>query len=134
MISIEQIPGLSEGIYLLLWLALLDIWLELARDRRNFVEEIELQIVERSRSTRQSRDYQVDHAVERRLHRILLSRTSSQLRPTISEGGTTHDFAAIVFVAVSLHIPNDLMAEQLRYLRCLENKALHIALHSACER
>lgn len=33
-----------------------------------------------------------------------------------SEGMITHYFAAVILVAIGFHIPDDLMAEQLRYL------------------
>lgn len=39
----------------------------------------------------------------------------------------TNHFGCVVFVTIGLHIPNDLVAEQLRYLRSLEDEASNVA-------
>src|SRR6266478_473407 len=38
------------------------------------------------------------------------------------EGRSTYNFSHVVFVTVCLHVPNDLVAEQLRHLSGLKNE------------
>lgn len=52
------------------------------------------------------------------------------VRSTVSNQSSrmdTHNFASVILVAIGFHVPDDLMAEQLRNLGCFEDEALHIA-------
>jgi len=62
-----------------------------------------------------------------RFHRILLG---NDIAVTTGGGGkrtTTYNFSHVIFVTVCFHVPNYLVAKQLRYLGGLENEIRDIA-------
>jgi hypothetical protein len=94
--------------HLLLRLALLDIRLEFARDRRDLGEEAKLEVVEILGLAGKRSDYHVNHSIEHRFHWIL-------------------NFSRVVLVAVGLHVPNDLMAKELGDFGSFKDEAFHVA-------
>ena len=91
----------------LLRLGLLDERHELPRNRRDLVEEAEFLLVEFLGFARQRADDEVDHSLEGGLIWIRY-------------------FREVVFVSVRFHVPDDLVAEELRNLGSLEDESFHV--------
>lgn len=91
----------------LLGLGLLDERHELPRDRCDLIEEAKFLLVELLCFARQRTDDEVDHSLEDGLVWIW-------------------HFGEVVFVRVSLHVPNDLVTEELRDLGGLEDEPFHV--------
>lgn len=116
--------------YLLLRFGFTDIRLELAGDRGNFFKETEFAIIKVPSGSREGRNDHLCHSIEHRLHRVGLRKECK-----VSTGNTTcpsriaHLFSTIIFVGVRFHIPDDLVAEQLRNFGSLKNEPLDITYH-----
>jgi hypothetical protein len=91
----------------LLGLGLLDERHELPRNRCDLIEEAKFLLVELLCLARQRTDDEVDHSLKDGLVWIW-------------------HFGEIVFVRVSLHVPDDLVTEELRDLGGLEDETFHV--------
>jgi len=91
------------------------------------VEETELSIVEFFGLSRQRSDHSVGHLVELRFHRILLENDTTVTKQEGGERSTTYNFGHVIFETICFHVPNDLVAKELRHLGSLKDETGNIA-------
>jgi len=113
--------------YLLFRFFLLDVRLQFSRDGCHLVEETEFSIVEFFGLSGQRSDHSVGHLVELGFHRILLENEVIVTVKEAKERSTTYNFCHVIFETICFHVPNDLVAKQLRYLGGLKDEIGDIA-------
>ena len=91
------------------------------------MEETEFSIVEFFGLSGQRSDHSVGHFVELGFHRVLLENNVIVTAKETVEGSITYNFGHVIFETIRFHIPNYLVAEQLRHLGSLKDEIGNIA-------